>query len=97
MSRTSTISSWSASNVTTRWLRRILVQPAEDLGVHLGDAPRRAQQAVAVGILADRDEDLAHGLLDPGEIDAFGTASSVTRHSSTPSGPSYSATNGRLR
>ena len=38
MSRTITISSWSASNVTVRCSRRVLAQPDEDLGVHLGDA-----------------------------------------------------------
>ena len=38
MSRTRTISSWSASNVTTRWRDGILVEPGEDLGVHLRDA-----------------------------------------------------------
>ena len=42
----------------------VLEQPAEDLGVHGGDALGRALQAVAVGILADGDEDLPHRLLD---------------------------------
>src|SRR2546423_7219852 len=51
---------------------RIFVQPAEDLRVHLGDAPRGALQAVAVGVFTDRDEDLAHGLLDARDIDGFG-------------------------
>src|SRR5262249_54448111 len=49
-------------------LRGIFVQAAEDLRIHLGDATRRALQAVAVGVFADRDEDLAHRLLDAGEI-----------------------------
>ena len=49
--------------------RRILRQAGADLRVHLGDARRRAQQAVAVGIFADRGEDLAHGLLDAIPVD----------------------------
>ena len=75
---------------------RVLVQSAEHLGVHLGDAARRAQQTVAVGILADRDQDLAHGLLDrarstpsDGSLEPSQGLDSI--------GPSYSATNGRLR
>src|SRR5262249_23936155 len=45
--------------------------PGEDLLVHLGDAQRRADQTVAVGILADRLEDLAHRVLDPVHVDGL--------------------------
>jgi hypothetical protein len=40
---------------------RIVVEAADDLGVHLGDPLRRALEAVAVGVLADREEQLADG------------------------------------
>ena len=50
--------------------RRILVQAAADLGVHLGDTLGvRPKQAVAVGILADREQDLADRDLDALDID----------------------------
>ena len=39
----------------------ILVQPAADLGVHAGDARRRLAQPLAVGVLADGQQDLADG------------------------------------
>ena len=79
--------------------RGIFVQTAADLGVHLGDPLRRAQQPVAVGVLADREEDLAHGLLDPREVDArVFTVADVGAHVNLCSiAPVNSAMNGRLR
>src|SRR5262245_30922499 len=75
-------------------LGRIGAQPGKDLVVHLGDAQRRALQTVAIGILTDRLEDLAYGLLDPALVDAhqelplsrlsrFGCAYGVRRGSDT--------------
>ena len=78
MSRTMTISSWSASNVTCEVLVGDLAQPGEDLLVHAGHPGRRVDQAVAVGVLADREQDLPHGRLDAGRSTAgwsFGLAS----------------------
>ena len=46
----------------------VFVQARADLGVHAGDPLRRVQQPVAVGVLADGLEDLAHGLLDAREV-----------------------------
>ena len=46
----------------------ILVQAPEDLGVHPGDAVGRLSQPLAVGILADGDQDLADRAADPLEI-----------------------------
>src|SRR5262245_28435944 len=43
---------------------RVGVQPTEQLGVHAGDASRSIAQALAVGVLADRDKDLTDGRLD---------------------------------
>ena len=87
MSRTMTISSWSASKVRHEVLRRIFVQPGADLRVHLARRARRASEPVAVGILADRDEDLAHRALDAIDVHRrarVGTAwsgfASVTPH-----------------
>ena len=59
MSRTRTISSWPRSNVVVstssgRWCR-----PAEHLAVGPGDPGRGVPQAVAVGVLADREQQLA--------------------------------------
>src|SRR5262249_47031865 len=44
---------------------RVLTQAAEDLLVHVGDAARRVLEPIAIRVLADRLEDLAHGTLDP--------------------------------
>ena len=59
MSRTMTISSWSASKVTWRWDVGVLAEPGADLRVHPGHRARGVEEAVAVGVLADGDEDLA--------------------------------------
>ena len=90
----------------------IVGETGADLGVHLRDARRRAHEAVAVGVFADRDEDLAHGLLDAAAVDRardvgngvqrFGVRHDVPfsrrGHGSVGgSSPAYSATNGRLR
>jgi hypothetical protein len=50
-------------------LGRVDPQAGEQLGVRPGDPGRRLDQSVPVGILADRDQDLADGLLDPGQVD----------------------------
>ena len=51
---------------------RVGVQPAEDLGVHAGDAVGRFEQPFAVRVFADGREDLAHGLADSLLIDTRG-------------------------
>ena len=48
---------------------RRIVETAEDLLVHVGDALWRAAEALALGVLADRLEDLADGLLDAALVD----------------------------
>src|SRR5680860_257151 len=50
-------------------LRRFLVQATEDLRVHVRDSIGGAREPVAVRVLADRDEDLAHCGHDPRAID----------------------------
>ena len=63
-----TISSWSASNVTDRGGAPDPRAGRSQISrVHLRDAVRRAQQAVAVGIFADREQELADRLLDARE------------------------------
>jgi hypothetical protein len=47
----------------------VLVQPGEDLGAGPGDAEGSVPQAVAIGVLADADEELADGGLDPGNVE----------------------------
>ena len=42
----------------------VLAQAAEDLGVHLGDPLRRPPQPFAGRVLADRREQIGHGLRD---------------------------------
>ena len=59
MSRTMTISSWSASNVVFRYDDGSSWRPAKISLVHPGHAGRRVEQTVAIGVLADGDEDLA--------------------------------------
>jgi hypothetical protein len=46
----------------------IFAETRENLGVHAGDSLRRIQQTIAVGILADGDEDLADGGRDSRQI-----------------------------
>ena len=48
---------------------RVLVEPGHRLGVHPSDAGGRAEQPVALGILADGQQDLADGGFDAGQID----------------------------
>src|SRR5690606_18089541 len=47
-------------------------QPAEDLLVHLGDAPRRLEQSFAAGVVTDRADQVGHGGTDTGGINALG-------------------------
>ena len=64
MSRTMTISSWSASNVTVRWRDGSSWRPAKISSYMCATRAGVRTQAVAVGVLADRLEDLAHRALD---------------------------------
>ncbi|GAA1753912.1 hypothetical protein GCM10009681_26220 [Luedemannella helvata] len=50
-------------------LTRVDPQAGEQLRVRAGDPAGGAHQAVAVRVLADRDEDLPDRLLDAGQID----------------------------
>jgi hypothetical protein len=50
---------------------RIFVKSLEDLSVHPRDPIRRFEEAFAIGIFADRDQDLADRVPDPFEIDAW--------------------------
>ena len=54
-----------------------LVVAAEDLGVRARDARRRRLQAVTVGILADRQQQLADGSLGTGYVDGQRRSSEV--------------------
>src|SRR5690606_39232171 len=49
----------------------VVVQAAEQLGVHAGHAVGRALQAFAFGVLADRQQDLAHRPLDPRDVHSW--------------------------
>ena len=77
--------------------RGVLVEPAEDLAVHLGDAARGAQQSVALRVLADREENLPHRLLQPFDVDARLVLEHVGHVNRCSIAPVYSAMNGRLR
>ena len=48
--------------------RRVVVQPGEHFGVGLGHPLRGVQEAAAVRVLADGQEDLADSRLDPGLV-----------------------------
>jgi hypothetical protein len=48
---------------------RVDPQAGEELGIRPGHSGGRPQQAVPVGILPDRDEDLPDGALDAGQVD----------------------------
>jgi hypothetical protein len=52
-------------------LRRVDPQAGEQLSVRPGDPGRGLAQPVAVGVLADRDQDLPHRLLDAHEVDGL--------------------------
>ena len=71
MSRTSTSSSWSASNVVVSTCAGSTRRPANSSAYARATRAGVCTQAVAVGVLADRDQDLAHGLLDPAEVDGL--------------------------
>jgi hypothetical protein len=43
---------------------RVLELPAQDLLVHLGDAPGSIHQSLALGVLPHRAQQLHHGSLD---------------------------------
>ncbi len=68
MSLTTTISSWPRSKVVVEDVLRSLPQAGEHLRVRAGDPGRRLAQAVPVGVLTDREEDLPDGALDPRRV-----------------------------
>lgn len=45
------------------------MEAGEGLGIRPRDAGRGVDQAVTIGVLADRGEDLPHGRLDPQLVD----------------------------
>ena len=60
MSRTSTISSYFSVKNFLQMPSRVVVQAAEQLGVHAGHAGRRFAQPFAIGVFAHGRENLAH-------------------------------------
>src|SRR5690606_30793592 len=58
-------------------LARILAEPREGLGVGTRDASRSLAQSLAVGVLAHREEELAHRRLDAGGVEAGAHTSSL--------------------
>jgi hypothetical protein len=52
-------------------LGRVDPQAGEQLRIGPGDPRRGALEPIAVGVFADRDEDLANCLLDPPEVDGL--------------------------
>jgi hypothetical protein len=52
-------------------LGRVDAQAGEQLGIRTRDPGRRAPQAVAIRVLADGDEDLPDGRLDPRQVDSL--------------------------
>jgi hypothetical protein len=52
-------------------LRRVDPQAGEQLGVRARDPGRRPAQAVALRILADGNQDLPDGRLDPRQVDGL--------------------------
>ena len=60
---------------------RILVQAAEQLGIHAGHSGRGLAQALAVGVFAHRRQNLPHRTLDPQLVDrAFHQAVQIVVH-----------------
>jgi hypothetical protein len=52
-------------------LSRVDPQTGEEFGIGPGDPGRGLDQTVTVRILADRDQDLAYGLLDPPKVNGL--------------------------
>ncbi len=77
-----TISSWSASNVTVRCRAGSSCRPLAISRVHLRDPVRGAGKAVAVGVLADREQELADGASRSGAVDPFAVAGTARRRRS---------------
>ena len=69
MSRIVTISSYCWREPLDEVDAGVLVEAAEDLGVHPGDAVGGLQEALAVRVLADGQQDLADGTADAVEVD----------------------------
>jgi hypothetical protein len=53
-------------------LRRVDPQSGEQFRVRASDPCGRSPQPIPVGVLTDRDEDLAYRSLDAGEVDGLG-------------------------
>lgn len=51
---------------------RVFAHPGEKLGVGAGDASGSFQEAFAIGVFADRNENFPDGFFDAGEIDGLG-------------------------
>ena len=69
MSLTRTSSSCPMSNVVVSTSCGVLAQPGEDLGVRRGPPGPGCRAGRPVGVLADRDQQLADGRLDPRDVD----------------------------
>ena len=74
MSRTMTISSWPASKVTFRCSAGSSCRPEKISAYIRATRAGVSSKPSRLGVLADGDEDLAHGLLDAGLVDAVGPA-----------------------
>ena len=72
-----TISSWPTSKPTLSSSLGSVAQALEQLRVHAGDALRRAEQPLALRILADGLDDLAHGALNPLQVNGPGQLRNV--------------------
>jgi hypothetical protein len=51
-------------------LARVLIESGHEFRIRAGDAVRRLEQTLALGVLPDSQQDLPHSSLDAGEIDA---------------------------
>ena len=77
MSRTRIISSWPASNVVVSTSSAEQPHAGQQLGVRPGDPGRGLAQPLAVGVLADRDQQLADGRLGAGLVEVGDVAAAA--------------------
>ena len=63
---------------TAKVFSRIFVHTFEKLGPHFGHAARRVLQTFTIGVLADRDEELAYGGLGPRQINTQTCCGSIS-------------------
>ena len=75
MSRTITISSWSAAKVTSRWSAGFSPKPAKSSSYILATRCGVLTQAVAGRVLAEGVQELEDGSLDALGVDAHGISS----------------------